>query len=663
MAVALKGIDIRQAGAQVIIEVLLTDVAGDIITGGTTEIRLYRVENDGTLLGFDFDSPYDFTSAPTNDEGTMTHRQVNAIDSGIWTLEFDELGNWVVDDVYIAWIYNSTASPTTQARKFQYGGGQGADVVQLSESTAAADRLELLALYGDYEGRMIWFDSVNGAAGAVDNVNGTKGNPVSSFANAITLAASLNINHYHALEGSTVTLTQDFADTTFTGSSWAIIAGGYDLSNAYIHNAFVFGSSSTSDTNNSNFTGCYLLGHTAGSAVLVDCFIGNDFTISEVANYVFNNCREAIGTSQAAIDFDSAGGAEVQLDNFAGTIELKNMATGDVINIYGNGGVIINANCADGTINRIGGNFFITDNAGGNVTVVNEVARFGTDQQVKADVTAVSGSSDAADNLELQYDGTGLIGDKFPATQEQLATIGGGVTLGSAAIADTVTDGAATNDYEATAAHDGVLFIITDNDNSDPGIDGQLRYKLAADQSISHYHFHGWYQDGQAPFTNQCYVQAYNWEGTSWDTIETLDHATAEQPHNPFLLARNVSTTSNGPGGEAGHIYIRFLQAAQDSGSGSTINIDHAVAHYVNPALSAADVWAYILAEIAVSSDPGATPTAAQALMLEYMKSRNRHDASASEEIIYNDAGAKILERDLTDVAAVASASKVRNPT
>lgn len=719
------------------------------------------------------------------------------------------------------------------------------NTVEIGGSSAAAGRLELLALYGDYEGRMIWYDSINGAAGAVDNVNGTKGNPVSSFANAITLAASLSINHYHALPGSTMTLTQDFADTIFTGESWAFVVGGYDLSNAYVYNTFVFGSSSTSDTNNVNFTGCYLLGHTAGSAVLIDCFIGNDFTISEAANYVFNNCREAIGTAQAAIDFDSAGGAEVQLDNFAGTIELKNMATGDVINIYGNGGVIINTNCADGTINRIGGNFFITDNASGRVTITNEVARFGTDQQVTADVVqwngtnvasptvagvpevdlthvagddqkafalyksisngfltlpydyarlqVVSGSLDGTLGLAMSssdsifdddwandigslnnagtwadgteqgdagQDGTwpvisvsggsvqesivvvsfevsadgntweelfrwnlqGLststesyirvdgalvhagfssssegsappipaiassgvrlgqdlktlsssdpqtdlklgiaIGDNYPSTQVQLATIGGGVTLGQAAESKVLTDGAATNDFDATAVHDGTLYTVTDDDNSDPGIDTYLQYDIADNQAISHLHMHGWFQDGSAPFTNTCLLQAYNWDG-GWETIETLSHATAEQEHEPQLLARHKSTTSNGPGGDAGVVRIRYVMAAQDGGAGSTINLDHVTVQYVNPAITAADVWAYILSELAVGGDPGATPTAAEALMLEYMKSRNRHDGSTTEEKIYNDAGAEILERDLTDDLVTASASKVRNP-
>jgi hypothetical protein len=44
--------------------------------------------------------------------------------------------------------------------------------------------------------------------------------------------------------------------------------------------------------------------------------------------------------------------------------------------------------------------------------------------QFDANVTQISGDATAADNLELQYDGTGLTGDTFPAPQSQVGSIG-----------------------------------------------------------------------------------------------------------------------------------------------------------------------------------------------------------------------------------------------
>lgn len=332
------------------------------------------------------------------------------------------------------------------------------DIGAISGDSAAADRLELFSEYQSYPNRRVHVDTVTGDAGDTDHENGTLLNPSSVWADALTIAGSLNLSGFQMYPGSSITLTEDHANNIFQGESWIIATAGYDLSNSYIYDAFVNGGESTSDTQNANFVRCLIWSHTSGSAVFRECAIANDFTIGEAGSYTFVDCFEAGGTSQAAIDFAALGATEVQFDRWSGAIEIKNMAAGDVLNMYGDGGIIINANCSGGTINRIGGSFDITDNASGSVTITNEVARYASD-------------------------------------------------------------------------------VVRD------------------------------------------------------------------------------------------------------------------------------EVWAYIMSEIPVSTDPGATPTAAQALMLEYMKSRNRHDASTTEESIYNDAGAKILERDLTDDTVTASASKVRNPT
>ena len=69
------------------------------------------------------------------------------------------------------------------------------------------------------------------------------------------------------------------------------------------------------------------------------------------------------------------------------------------------------------------------------------------------------------------------------------------------------------------------------------------------------------------------------------------------------------------------------------------------------------------LTELAVDGDPGATPTAAQALMLEYMKSRNEYVETSSEQRIKNSAGATILEKTVSDDGSEYKREKVRTPT
>jgi hypothetical protein len=277
-------------------------------------------------------------------------------------------------------------------------------------------------------------------------------------------------------------------------------------------------------------------------------------------------------------------------------------------------------------------------------------------------------SDDWQANLELQYDGTGLIGDAFPSRQDQVAAISGSLTLPLAAESKVLTDGAATNDYDATANHDGTLYTVTDNDNSDPGINTELRYD-AGSAVVSHLHMHGWYQDGTAPFTNSCLTQAYDWEGAAYETIEVLSHVTAEQEHNPLILSRHVSTVANGPGGDAGVIDIRFIQAAQDTGSGSTINLDHCVVMYISPTLTAAEVNAEMVDVLNVdtwaelAADPGAAPTITGMLKLLYMALRNKVVTTASEQTIHQDDGTELLESDLTDIADTSfTKDKMRSP-
>lgn len=209
-------------------------------------------------------------------------------------------------------------------------------------------------------------------------------------------------------------------------------------------------------------------------------------------------------------------------------------------------------------------------------------------------VGAISGDTIAADNLELQYDGTGLVGDKFPSNQEQITALGGGVSLPAVAESSSVTDGTETNTYAASQNHDETLWVVTDNDNSDPGIDYYAQFDLGEDETaVLSVHFHGWYEDTNGPLNNTCAMQAYNWFTTTFETIHTLVHATSEEEHMPVLNNNHVSNTSNGPAGAANKVRTRFLQGAQDSSTGNKVSINHLVVEYVTQALTPAEVWAY----------------------------------------------------------------------
>ncbi len=83
---------------------------------------------------------------------------------------------------------------------------------------------------------------------------------------------------------------------------------------------------------------------------------------------------------------------------------------------------------------------------------------------LEVDATAISGDTTAANNLESQFDGTGLTGDTYPATQAQVGS----------AVVEYPDDGremsgtTQTNTYAKLAVSDDDYWICTDPDTSNP---------------------------------------------------------------------------------------------------------------------------------------------------------------------------------------------------
>ena len=127
-----SGIDIRQTTDRILFRVSLKDADGDKVTAGTTELRIYRLEDDGTLDVYDWtaDAFVAVGSGTPDDETTMTHRQRRDssgadVDTGIWTAVLSALTAFAAGQVYITQITNTAAVPESQEREFQFGGVQG----------------------------------------------------------------------------------------------------------------------------------------------------------------------------------------------------------------------------------------------------------------------------------------------------------------------------------------------------------------------------------------------------------------------------------------------------------------------------------------------------------------------------------------------------------
>lgn len=151
---ATQGVDVRQTTGQLILRALLLDSSGDPVTSGTTTLRLAELQDDGTLLGYDFNDNTFKSGTATTPTVNMTHRTINgaAVNTGVWTYELETLTDFNEGQVYLMIVNNTSASPPNQVREFQFGNAQGDLTVTaarlntnanaISESTTAADRLE-----------------------------------------------------------------------------------------------------------------------------------------------------------------------------------------------------------------------------------------------------------------------------------------------------------------------------------------------------------------------------------------------------------------------------------------------------------------------------------------------------------------------------------------
>jgi len=137
---ATSGINIVQTTGQLILRAYLVDNVGSIVSTGTCELRLYELQDDGTLHSYDFNDDTFKSTALTTETETMVHQQGNngTTNTGIWTFEQDVLSDFNEGQVYIAQVVNSNATPTVQTRQFQFGGAEG-DLTVTSNSNLQVD--------------------------------------------------------------------------------------------------------------------------------------------------------------------------------------------------------------------------------------------------------------------------------------------------------------------------------------------------------------------------------------------------------------------------------------------------------------------------------------------------------------------------------------------
>jgi len=189
--------------------------------------------------------------------------------------------------------------------------------------------------------------------------------------------------------------------------------------------------------------------------------------------------------------------------------------------------------------------------------------------QVTADMTAISGDATAANNLELQYDTTGLAGDTFPATQAQVSSIAAAPGVGARPFVPstiTVTTGSgASGDADDMANDDADVYTVNDNAGT---LTLDLDYLLDPNTEVIQFLLTAAAQGNSDDLTLQFFDQV----GATYDTIDTLNGANAltYETFDKVVVSRYTDDT--------GLFQVRITGTGLSS---ATLTINKAVAYGV----------------------------------------------------------------------------------
>lgn len=173
-------------------------------------------------------------------------------------------------------------------------------------------------------------------------------------------------------------------------------------------------------------------------------------------------------------------------------------------------------------------------------------------------VDALGGDTTAADNIALQYNGTGLTGDTFPATQAQL----GQIALTGAAVSTPAKDSPngfnitwgenEANDEDSTHSLDDVTHDIEAQNDTTEKIDVYYEFAIGGDGVTTGVQIHHQLDRGGGVKKNIT-ILAFNWGTSTWDQIGSLDSGTSLSTSSLALFTSHVGTGAN-----VGLVRIRY---------------------------------------------------------------------------------------------------------
>lgn len=272
----------------------------------------------------------------------------------------------------------------------------------LSSATLTVDQIvvektSIASLVG-YSNGSIWVDTVGGTAGTVDFVNGVADKAVLTWADALTLSASLGIKRFEIANGSTIALSASSDNLSLTGEAWTLQLAGKSIANMHVRGAKVSG---TSTGSGSDFHDCAMGTVTIGPCDIIDCRFtsktSGGFTMQTAGDYTFHKCGSMVaGNDSPIFTFPGAGNTFISDRAGSGGRQYEGMSAGDLASIEG-WGQFIEGTCSGGAVTIRG---CMTKSGITNITLTDD-ARFDVDQ-INAECDTALSDYDGPTNTEME---------------------------------------------------------------------------------------------------------------------------------------------------------------------------------------------------------------------------------------------------------------------
>ena len=253
-----------------------------------------------------------------------------------------------------------------------------------------------------YADGAIWVDTINGVAGTVPFINGVADNPVLTWADALTLSASVGLKRFRINNGSTIQLTASSNNFTLIGGAWILDLNGQSISAALFEGATVSGTGT--GATRPEFSRCELGTCTLVPFVALNSGLNGTITFSGAGDYEITSCHSSIAGALTPIIDTGATVANVNLTMpaYSQGIEIRNLNTlgTDLFSISGKGQIIYAAS-SSGIVEQRGN--WKTTNTGGVTITTDDVAQNVSDiltdtgTTLPATLTTIEGKIDVVD--------------------------------------------------------------------------------------------------------------------------------------------------------------------------------------------------------------------------------------------------------------------------